>query len=62
MSLSGDFQGFHNFLRQLEKMSRIVRVNQMKLEKIANRDGEMQAQMTICIFFETEGQRFAGVN
>jgi type IV pilus assembly protein PilO len=63
LSLAGDFQGFHAFLRQLEKMSRIVRVNQMKLEKVTARDGEMQAQLTITIYFESEhGQRFAGTN
>src|SRR5262249_24447748 len=29
MTLAGDFIGFHSFLREMEKMSRIVRVNQM---------------------------------
>ena len=53
MSLAGDFKGFHAFLKQLERMSRIIRVHQMKLEKIASREGEMQAQMTVSIFFET---------
>ena len=64
LSLAGDFQGFHSFLRQLEKMSRIVRVQQMKLDKITTREGEMQAHMTISIFFESDGagQKFAGAN
>src|SRR5437870_4160986 len=34
MSLSGDFNGFYAFLLQLEKLPRITRVTQMKLEKI----------------------------
>jgi type IV pilus assembly protein PilO len=59
MGLSGDFKGFHNFLRQLEKMSRIVRVQQMKLDKITTREGEMQAQMTITIYFESDAPRMA---
>ena len=64
MTLSGDFQGFHAYLRQVEKMSRIIRVNQMKLEKITARDGEMQAMLTMSIFFESDGagMRYAGAN
>ena len=54
MSLSGDFKGFYSFLLQLEKLPRITRVTQMKLEKINDHDGEMQAQMTLSIFFEPD--------
>jgi type IV pilus assembly protein PilO len=54
VSLSGDFNGFYSFLLQLEKLSRITRVTQMKLEKLDERDGEMQAQMTLSIFFEPD--------
>jgi type IV pilus assembly protein PilO len=52
MSLSGNFNGFYSFLLQLEKLPRITRVSQMKLEKISDREGEMQAQMTLSIFFD----------
>jgi type IV pilus assembly protein PilO len=54
VSLAGDFNGFYSFLLQLEKLSRITRVTQMKLEKIDERDGEMQAQLTLSIFFEPD--------
>lgn len=56
MTLSGDFTGFYAFLLQLEKLPRITRVSQMKLEKINDREGEMTAQLTLSIFFEPEGQ------
>src|SRR4051794_38468325 len=62
MSLAGDFNGFYSFLLQLEKLSRITRVTSMKLEKINDRDGEMQAQMTLSIFFEPDGGSVAGAN
>lgn len=64
VSLSGDFNGFYSFLLQLEKLSRITRVTQMKLEKISERDGEMQAHMTLSIFFEpdTKGRSMATSN
>jgi hypothetical protein len=54
LSLSGDFNGYYAFLLQLEKLPRITRVTQMKLEKINDRDGEMQAQLTLSIFFEPD--------
>ena len=63
MSLSGNFNGFYLFLQQLEKLPRITRITSMSLQKIAERDGEMQATMTLSIFFEPEasGTSFAGV-
>lgn len=62
MNLSGDFNGFYEFLLQLEKLPRITRVTQMKLEKISDRDGEMQAQMTLSIFFEPDTGRAAAAS
>ena len=57
MSLSGDFKGFYSFMLQLEKLPRITRVMQMNLQKINDRNGEMQAQMTLSIFFEPDGDK-----
>ena len=54
MSLHGDFKGFYSFLLQLEKLPRITRVTQMSLTKISEQDGQMQAKMTLSIFFEPE--------
>ena len=62
MSLSGDFNGFYAFLLQLEKLARITRVTQMNLQKIDEHDGQMQAQLTLSIFFEPDTDRVAGVN
>jgi Tfp pilus assembly protein PilO len=54
LSLSGDFKGFYAFLLQLEKLPRITRVTQMNLSKITDHDGEMEAQITLSIFFEPD--------
>ena len=62
MNLSGDFNGFYAFLLQLEKLPRITRVSQMKLEKINDRDGEMTAQLTLSIFFEPDRKSVATTN
>jgi Tfp pilus assembly protein PilO len=55
MSLSGNFNGFYTFLLQLEKLPRITRITNMSLQKINERDGEMQASLTLSIFFEPDG-------
>jgi type IV pilus assembly protein PilO len=52
MSVSGDFNGFYAFLLQLEKLPRLTRITQLKLDKIQDRDGEAQATITLSIFFE----------
>nr|MBA3273642.1 type 4a pilus biogenesis protein PilO [Chthoniobacterales bacterium] len=62
MSLSGDFNGYYEFLLQLEKLPRITRVTQMNLQKITSSDGEMQAQMTLSIFFEPDTNAVASMN
>lgn len=54
MSLSGNFNGFYEFLLRLERLPRLTRVNQMSLDKITGREGEMEAKLTLSIFFEPE--------
>jgi type IV pilus assembly protein PilO len=54
MSLQGDFNGYYSFLLALEKLPRITRINEMNLQKVNDRDGEMTAQMTLSIFFEPD--------
>ncbi len=55
MSLSGDFKdSFYAFLLQLEQLPRLTRVSRMDLKKISDRNGQMEAQVTISIFFEPE--------
>ena len=52
MSLSGDFDGFYLYLQALEKLPRITRVTQMNLRKINGREGEMEAELTLSVYFE----------
>jgi type IV pilus assembly protein PilO len=55
LALSGNFYGYYTFLQLLETLPRITRVTHMNLTKNNDRDGDMQAQMTLSIFFEPEG-------
>ena len=59
MNLSGDFNGFYLFLQQLEKMPRLTRVSDMSLNKVNEREGEMQAKVTLNIYFEPAGGSMA---
>jgi type IV pilus assembly protein PilO len=61
LALSGNFYGYYTFLQQLEKLPRITRVTHMNLTKMAERDGAMQAKLTLSIFFEPDagGSRVA---
>ena len=54
MSLAGDFHGFYEFMLQLEKLPRLTKVTQMHLSKMTEKDGEMQAQLTLSIYFEPD--------
>ncbi|HEV7300189.1 MAG TPA: type 4a pilus biogenesis protein PilO [Tepidisphaeraceae bacterium] len=57
MTLVGDFNNYYQFLLELEKLPRLTRVSKMKLEKINDQDGQMEAQMQLSIFFEPEGSK-----
>ena len=54
LNLAGDFPGFYEFLLQLEKLPRLTRVSKMNLTKITDKDGEMQASLTMSIYFEPD--------
>ena len=62
MTMTGDFDGFYQFLSDLQTLPRITRVTQLNLQKISDRDGQMSATMTIIIYFEpdTSSPRIAG--
>lgn len=55
LNLSGEFKpGFYEFMLKLEQLPRLTRVTKMNLTKIQEKDGEMQASLTMSIFFEPE--------
>jgi type IV pilus assembly protein PilO len=54
MTLAGDFEGFYVYLQQLERFERLTRVTRMDLTKMNERDGAMEAKVTLSIFFEPD--------
>jgi hypothetical protein len=49
-------------MQQLEKMPRLTRVSDMSLSKISEHEGDMQAKLTLNIFFEPAGGSMATAN
>lgn len=52
MKMLGDFDGFYEFLLDLEGLSRITRIHEMKLQRLEDRPGHIEAEFTLSIFFE----------
>ena len=59
IQMQGDFRSFYEFILQIERLTRITRVNQMKLTKINEQDGSMNADMTLSIYFAPEESKAA---
>ena len=57
LQMSGDFKSFYEFLLKIETMARITRINQMRLSKISERDGSMQADLTLSIFYAPDATK-----
>jgi type IV pilus assembly protein PilO len=56
MMVQGDFDGFYSFVLELERLSRITQVPQMKLSKLkGGAEGALEAEFTLSIFFEAQG-------
>ena len=54
MTLAGAFEGFYVYLQQLERFERLIRVTRMDLTKMNEKDGSMEAKLTLSIFFEPD--------
>lgn len=54
MVIVGDFDGFYGFLLDMERLRRITRLPQMRLEKSGRDNGKIQADLILSIFHETK--------
>ena len=60
MMIVGDFDGFYSFLIELEQLRRVTRVPQMNLSKLKGEQGQMQAQILLSIFYESQSDDQGG--
>jgi len=56
MEIVGDFDGFYGFLLDLEKLERLTRLPQMHINKSADREGRIKADLVLTIFYEPKHQ------
>jgi type IV pilus assembly protein PilO len=61
VQMEGEFDGFYQFLLELENLPRITRVHQLKLERLVARNkdepappGAMKASFTLSIYFQPQ--------
>jgi type IV pilus assembly protein PilO len=54
MKLSGNFNGFYEFLIKLEQLPRITRMPDLKITRATDVDGHMKAEFTLSIYFQQE--------
>jgi len=67
MTMEGDFDGFYQFLLELENLPRIARIHEMHLERIGARGGSleelppgsMKAEFVLSIYFEPDNPESA---
>ena len=60
MTITGDFDHFYEFLLKLEELERITRMPTLKVEKVDDEDGAMEASFTLSIYFEPGGANQGG--
>ena len=54
MQLVGNFNSFYSFLLELEKLPRIMKIRELKLDKARQQDGQIMADMVVSIFFQNQ--------
>jgi type IV pilus assembly protein PilO len=57
MKISGNFNGFHDFLIKLEELPRITRISDMKITRANDVNGNMNAEFTLSIYFQPETKK-----
>lgn len=53
MQVTGRFEGFYSFLLDLERLDRITRMPDIKIERADKQDGLINANFTLSIYFES---------
>ncbi len=54
MELEGDFDSFYSFLLELEKLPRIMKIRELKLDRTTKLDGKVAANFIVSIFFQNK--------
>jgi type IV pilus assembly protein PilO len=55
MELVGNFKSFYSFLLELEKLPRIMKIRELKLQKEDEHEGRISTDFIVSIFFQNKG-------
>jgi hypothetical protein len=50
----GDFTSFYSFLLELEKLPRIMKLRELRLDKQNQDEGQVAAEFVLSIFFQNK--------
>jgi len=54
IEMLGDFDGYYQFLLELEKLPRITRIPDMEIKRQEKTNGEMKAKFVLSVYYEGE--------
>jgi len=54
VELEGNFDGFYEFLRDLEQMPRLTRMKELNMKKRDDEDGSMDASFLLSVYFQPQ--------
>jgi type IV pilus assembly protein PilO len=57
MVMAGPFGGYYNFLKDVEALPRITRISEMSLNKDPKSEGQVTAELTLTIFFDSSARQ-----
>jgi type IV pilus assembly protein PilO len=57
MKITGNFNGFYDFLVRLEQLPRITRIPDLHLTRATETDGHMKADFVLSIYFQPEASK-----
>lgn len=55
VEITGDFDGFYEFLLELEQLPRITRIPNLEITRSADVDGHMKAKCVLSIYYQRDG-------
>ncbi len=55
IEITGDFDGFYQFLLELEQLPRIMRIPDFSIVRSDKVDGEMKTKLVLAIYYEGDG-------
>lgn len=57
IKLDGNFDGFYEFLTDIEQLPRLTRIKELLMKRIEGANGSMEATFTLSIYFQPAGAK-----